>query len=127
MDKWPSATGAQWGCQPQSAVSQHDSERAATGGESCEICVSCLPCQQTTPLCFTGPFPPSSTLNDRPPTFKSTSARQPKKKVEKVPDAAWTNREHERGGEKRKTEKCREADRKWNESERQVCKEKKKT
>lgn len=118
MDKWHGAAGAQCGCHPQSAVGQHDSQGAATGGESWEICVSCLPCQQTTPLCFTGPFPPF-TLNNRPPTLKPSSPCQ-LKRVEKVTDALRTNRrEHERGGERREKVKCREADRKWNESETQ--------
>lgn len=70
-------------------------------------------------------FPPF-TLNNRPPTLKPTPPRR-LKKVEKVTDAARTNRrEHERGGERREKGKCREADRKWNESEMQVCKERRK-
>lgn len=52
------AAAARRGCQLQSAAGRQDSQRAATGGESWETCVSCLPRRQTTSLCFTGPFFP---------------------------------------------------------------------
>ena len=136
MDWRPGATGVPWGHQPQSAVGQHDSQGTANGGESWEICVSCLPCQQTTPLCFTTPPPTHThthththtrTVNTRAPTLRPTPPHQ-LKKVEKVTHAAKPNRgEHERGGERSEKGKYREADRKRNESERQVCKEQRKT
>lgn len=52
------AAAARRGCQLQSAAGRQDSQGAATGGESWETCVSCLPRRQTTSLCFTGPFFP---------------------------------------------------------------------
>lgn len=68
------------------------------------------------------PLPP--TLYNRPPPLKPTSPRQ-LKKVEKVTDAARTNRrgEHESSGERRDRGTFREADRKWNESEMSVREE----
>ena len=67
------------------------------------------------------------TVNTRAPTLKPTPPHQ-LKKVEKVTHAAKPNRgEHERGGERSEKGKYREADRKRNESERQVCKEQRKT
>ena len=61
------AAVAQRGCQVQSGVGRQDSQGAATGGESWETCVSCLPRLQTTSLCFTGPFFPSAHRQPPPP------------------------------------------------------------
>lgn len=59
---------AQQGCQVQSGVGRQDSQGAVTGGESWETCVSCLPRLQTTSLCFTGPFFPSTHRQPPPPS-----------------------------------------------------------
>lgn len=75
------AAVAQRGCQLQSGVGWQDSQGAVTGGESWETCVSCLPRRQTTSLCFTGPFPPS-THRRHPPT-RSLTIHHPEKKNKK--------------------------------------------
>lgn len=76
-NKW--AAVAQRGCQVQSGVGRQDSQGAVTGGESWETCVSCLPRLQTTSLCFTGPFFPS-THRQYPPSPPSTLHHTKKKK-----------------------------------------------
>lgn len=76
------AAVAQRGCQVQSGVGRQDSQGAVTGGESWETCVSCLPRLQTTSLCFTGPFFPSThrqppSIHSPPPRKKNTTGLPP--------------------------------------------------
>ena len=73
--KYKRAAVAQRGCQVQSGVGQQDSQGAATGGESWETCVSCLLRLQTTSLCFTGPFFPST--HCQPPSQTSPPPTAP--------------------------------------------------
>lgn len=83
------AAVARQGCQLQSAAGRQDSQGAATGGESWETCVSCLPRRQTTSLCFTGPFPPTPPSAHRQPplAFPSKSTAPPtEKKGKKKPE-----------------------------------------
>lgn len=74
------AAVAQQGCQVQSGVGRQDRQGAATRGESWETCVSCLLCLQTTSLCFTGPFFPSTHCQRLP---SSSTLHHPKKKTKK--------------------------------------------
>lgn len=76
------AAVAQRGCQVQSGVGRQDSQGAVTGGESWETCVSCLPRLQTTSLCFTGPFFPST---HRQPPLQPSTLHHPEKNTTGLP------------------------------------------
>lgn len=92
------AAAARRGCQLQSAAGRQDSQGAATGGESWETCVSCLPRRQTTSLCFTGPSPPHFCS---PPATPRLPPRNPplhrKKKQKKKEKARATSIRARRG------------------------------
>lgn len=92
---------AQQGCQVQSGVGRQDSQGAVTGGESWETCVSCLPRLQTTSLCFTGPFFPSTHRQPPPPS----TLHHPEKNTTGLPQSTCREglqTEEEMVGEKQK-------------------------
>lgn len=95
------AAVAQQGCQVQSGVGRQDSQGAVTGGESWETCVSCLPRLQTTSLCFTGPFFPSTHRQPPPPS----TLHHPEKNTTGLPPSTCREglqTEEEMVGEKQK-------------------------